>query len=129
MPRVLVAVAVALALAAIATAAAPAVAEKRCTVTKDFDVYAIPSGYEDFTRDVYARGVPRKAKHIGVRFVYAANGRPVRAQAFPGQRWVWKVRGFRRDRSLWIQVTLSGYGFGMPVAKVDRWRAIVSYDC
>jgi hypothetical protein len=129
MLRLPVAVAVVLGLAATAAAAAPVRAEQRCTTTKDFDVYAIPSGYEDFTRDVFARGVPRKAKHIRVRFVYAAGGRPVKPQAFPGQRWVWKVRGFRRDGLLWIQVTLSGYGFGMPVAKVDRWRAIVSYDC
>jgi hypothetical protein len=126
--RRLVVPALLVALAATAVAA-PAADAKRCTATKDFDVYAIPSGYEDGIKDVYAASVPRRAKHIRVAFVYAADGRPVRATPFPLQTWTAKLKGFRGDGLLWVQIRLAGYGYGMPVANVTHWRALVSYDC
>jgi hypothetical protein len=101
----------------------------RCTATKNVDVYAIPSGYEDGTKDVFAKGVPSTARHVSVRFVYVADGRPVKAHPFPLQTWEAKVKGFRPDGTLWVQIRFAGYGYGMPVAKVSHWRAIVSYDC
>jgi hypothetical protein len=101
----------------------------RCNATKNFNVYAIPSGYEDGTKDVFAKGVPRTARHVSVRFVYVADGRPVKAHPFPLQTWAAKVKGFRPDGTLWVQITFAGFGYGMPVAKVSHWRAIVSYDC
>ena len=101
----------------------------RCTATKSVDVYAIPSGYEDGTKDVFAKGVPRTARHVSVRFVYVADGRRVKPHPFPLQTWAAKVKGFRPDGTLWVQITFAGYGYGMPVAKVSHWRAIVSYDC
>ena len=97
-------------------------------MSKGFDLYAIPSGYEDGTKDVFAKGVPRKAKHIAVRFVHVPDGRPVSKTAFPLQTWTAKVKGFR-DGLLWVQIKLSGYGYGMPVAEVSHWRALISYDC
>ena len=39
------------------------------------------------------------------------------------------MKGFRGDGLLWVQIRLAGYGYGMPVAKVTHWRALVSYDC
>jgi hypothetical protein len=109
--------------------AAPASAEGRCAAATTFDLYAIPSGYEDGTKDVYVRGLPRGARHVTVRFVHARDGRPVAKTAFPLQTWTAKVKGLRRDGLLWVQIRLAGYGYGMPVAKSDRWRAIASYDC
>lgn len=109
--------------------AAPAADAKGCTTAKDFDVYAIPSGYEDGTKDVFVSGVPRRAKHIEVRFVYATDRRPIKATLFPLQTWTARVKGFRSDGTLWVQIRLTGYGYGMPVAKVTHWRALVSYDC
>jgi hypothetical protein len=73
--------------------------------------------------------VPRHAKHIELRFVLARDGRPVKGAAFPLQTWTAGVKGFRRDGTLWLQIRLVGYGYGMPVAKVSHWRALVSYDC
>jgi hypothetical protein len=125
-PRLLALTAVVLATAA--ALAATATATKRCTVTKNFDVYAIPSGYEDETKDVFAAGVPRRARHIDVRFVHRADGRPVGKNSFPLQTWSANVKGFR-DGLLWVQIRFAGYGYGMPVAKVSHWRALVSYDC
>ena len=81
---------------------------RRCTATKDFDVYAIPSGYEDGTKDVFAHGVPRHAKHIQVRFVYTADGHPVKATPFPLQTWTARVKGFRSDGLLWVRIKLVG---------------------
>jgi len=103
-------------------------AARRCMTTKDFDVYAIPSGYDNETRDVFARGVPKHASNIAVHFVYRADGRPVKATPFPLQTWTAKVKGFRNGL-LWVQIRFSGYGYGMPVATVSHWRALVSYDC
>jgi len=125
-PRLLAATAVLVLTAALA--AGPVAAAKRCTVSKDVDVYAIPSGYEDGTKDVFAAGVPARARHIDVRFVYRSDGRPIKTQPFPLQTWTAKVMGFR-DGLLWMQIRFVGYGYGMPVAKVSHWRAIVSYDC
>src|SRR5262249_44673278 len=48
--------------------AAPATAQTRCTSVTAFDLYAIPSGYENGTKDVYLRGLPRGARHVTVRF-------------------------------------------------------------
>jgi hypothetical protein len=101
----------------------------RCTVLTDFEVRAIPSGYEDATADVFAAGVPRGAKRIRVRFVRPASGKPVGADAFPLQRWSSRVRGFRPDGTVWVQIRLAGYGYGMPAARSSRWRAVVTYDC
>ena len=87
-PRRLAVPAVLVALVVTAVAA-PAADAKRCTTAKDFDVYAIPSGYEDGTKDVFAAGVPRRAKHLRVAFVYATDGRPVRrprSRSRPGRR-------------------------------------------
>jgi hypothetical protein len=128
MPFRIATLVVVLAMSAVAVAA-PALGARRCSVAKDFDVYAIPSGYEDGTKDVFARGVPRSAEHIEVRFVRAADGRPVKAKAFPLQTWSSRIKGFRGDGTLWLQIKLAGYGYGMPVATVSHWRAIVSYDC
>jgi hypothetical protein len=109
--------------------AGPASAKPRCTTATTFDLYAIPSGYENDTKDVYLRGLPRGARHVVVSFVHAKNGSPVGKTAFPLQTWEAKLKGFRQDGLFWVQVTLAGYGYGMPVAKADRWRAIASYDC
>jgi hypothetical protein len=122
MPAVLVAVVV-------TAVGAPAAEANRCRTATDFDVYAIPSGYEDGTKDVFVAGVPRRAKHVRVTFVYAADGRPIKAKPFPLQTWTAKVRGFRGDGLLWVQIWLAGYGYGMPVANVTHWRALISYDC
>ena len=73
--------------------------------------------------------MPRHAKHITVRFAYADDGHPVKATPFPLQTWTATVKGFRSDGLLWVRIKLAGYGYGMPVAKVSHWRAIVSYDC
>jgi hypothetical protein len=116
-------------LALAASAQVAAANAKHCTATKDFDVYAIPSGYEDGTKDVFLRGVPRNAEHLRARFVHPKSGRPVAAEAFPLQTWSSRVRGFRRDGTLWLQIAFEGYGYGMPVAHVSHWRAIVSYEC
>jgi hypothetical protein len=126
-PRLFVAIVLA-ALAATALAAQGSAAH-RCTAATTFDLYAIPSGYENGTKDVYLRGLPRAARHVDVSFVHAKTGRAVGKTAFPLQTWDAKVKGFRPDGLFWVQITLAGYGYGMPVAKADRWRAIASYDC
>jgi hypothetical protein len=115
--------------AAVSVTPSPAAAATRCTATADFDVHAIPSGYEDGTADVLVKGVPRSAKRIRVRFVHAASGRPVGRDAFPLQRWSSSVKGFRRDGALGVQIRLDGSGYGMPAARSSRWRVVVSYDC
>jgi hypothetical protein len=112
-----------------AGAAPPEAIAKRCTATQSFDIYAIPSGYEDGVKDVFAKGVPRKAKNIRLRFVRVRDGRPVGTRAFPLQTWAARLKGFRSDGTLWVQITLAGFGYGMPVANGERWRAVISYDC
>ena len=119
----------AIAAGAAAALAAPGLAARRCTVATTFDLYAIPSGYEDGTKDVYVRGLPRGARHVTVSFLRAKDGRPVSRTAFPLQTWDAKVKGFRPDGLFWVRITLTGDGYGMPVAKADRWRAIAAYDC
>ena len=109
--------------------ASPTSAKARCTAVTTFDLYAIPSGYENGTKDIYLRGLPRGARHVTVSFVHAKNGHPVGTTAFPLQTWDAKLRGFRPDGLFWVQIRLVGYGYGMPVAKADRWRAIAAYDC
>jgi hypothetical protein len=109
--------------------AAPGAAVRRCTAATTFSLYAIPSGYENGTKDVYLRGLPRTARHITLRFVRAADGRAVGKTAFPLQTWAASVKGFRSDGLLWVQISLAGYGYGMPVAKAARWRAVAAYDC
>ena len=116
---------IALALAASVVASAPAAG--RCLVEKTFDLYAIPSGYEGGTKDVFVKGVPRTAKNLRVRFI-SGDGAPVAATAFPLQTWTATLKGFRAG-GLWVQIRLAGYGYGMPVATVAHWRAIVTYDC
>jgi hypothetical protein len=120
-----------LGLAALAAFAltAPGLAARRCAAVTSFDLYAIPSGYESDTKDVFFRGMPREVRHVTVRFVRAKDGRPVSATAFPLQTWAAAVKGFRPDGLFWVRITLTGDGYGMPVAKADRWRAIASYDC
>jgi len=120
-----------LALAAISASAlaAPGLAARRCTAAASFDLYAIPSGYESDTKDVYVRGLPRGARHVTVSFLRAKTGRPVKTTAFPLQTWAATTKGFRPDGLFWVRITLTGDGYGMPVAKADRWRAIAAYDC
>ena len=91
-PAVLVAVVV-------TAVAAPAADAKRCTTAKDFDVYAIPSGYEDGTKDVFAAGVACAARSTsGSRFVYATDGRPVKATAVPAPDLDGEGEGLPRRR-------------------------------
>ena len=112
-----------------AAVAADGAATRRCTAATTFALYAIPSGYENDTKDVFLRGVPRGARNVRLRFVRATDGKPVGATAFPLQTWAATVRGHTADGLLWVQITLSGSGYGMPVSKLTRWRMTAAYDC
>ena len=63
---------------AVPALAGPASAKPRCTASTAFDLYAIPSGYENDTKDVFLRGVPRGARNVTLRFVHAHSGTPVK---------------------------------------------------
>lgn len=102
---------------------------KRCSATKEFDVYAVPSGYAGAYADVYPHGVPRSAKHIKVSFVDLATGKSPAPELFPGQTWTATNKGFLPDGRLDIHVDVSGTGFGAEDANKKEWKVVVTYDC
>jgi hypothetical protein len=102
---------------------------KRCDVTKQFSVYAVPAGYTASTNDVFPHGIPPHAQHIKVSFIDLATGKPPTPDVFPGQTWSVQVKGFRPDGKFDVRVNVSGTGFGSPDANSKRWEVVVSYDC
>ena len=102
---------------------------KRCDVTKQFSVYAVPAGYTASTNDVFPHGIPPHAQHIKVSFIDLATGKPPTPDVFPGQTWSVEVKGFRPDGKFDVRVNVTGTGFGNPDANSKRWEVVVSYDC
>lgn len=101
----------------------------RCSTEKQFDVYAIPDGYQSSYAEVYPHGIPKDAKNVHVRFVDAVTGKPAPAEPFSGQTWTSTVKGYQPNGKFVVRVDLTGTGFGKPDANKDAWKVVVTWDC